>query len=282
MRKPKQLVTLIKYMMNVNSRKFITIPVAAAVALQMLVPSFLFAQSPTPATTPSEKGFCNVVVQHGAQIDQRLTQRKDRVTQRRTERKDRIAERHTLRDQKRQDTRAKADARWLELSTKLQEKATTDEQKQAVVQFKLDVQSAVDTRRVAVDGAVSGFRASMDKAIADYKAVIDLAVADFKASVKAATDQAKADCAAGVASKTVRSTFQNSLKAAREEWKRDRESATKLRTSVEPVIAARKAAIQKAHQDFKTAMTAARAKLKQAFPGETPSVSPTPAPTPVQ
>jgi hypothetical protein len=55
------------------------------------------------------------------------------------------------------------------------------------------------------------------------------------------------------------------MKAAQDKFKSDQQAIEKLRDSLEPVRAARKAAVEKAIADFKAAMEKARQDLKAAF-----------------
>lgn len=176
-----------------------------------------------------------------------------------------VADREKKQDEKLSGIRLKQDDTRDARYTKLDERAETDAQKQAVANFKAAMASAIEVRRAAVDKAITDFRAGLKSAIDSRKSSTDGIIAVFKSSVTAALDKAKADCTGGTDVKTVRQTLKADLKTAREKFVSDRKAIDKLKVSAEQLLVTRKTAFEKAMADFKVAAEKARADLKAAL-----------------
>ena len=146
--------------------------------------------------------------------------------------------------------------------------AQTDAQKQAVLAFKTAVTSARDARWTAIHAALFAFQSGIDQAIAARKTGVENAIIAFKGAVDAAIAKAKADCAGGIDAATVRGVLQTSVKAAQDAFRATTTGLDKVKTSLDSLIAIRRAAVEKAQGDFKTALEKAIADLRVAFPGE--------------
>lgn len=152
---------------------------------------------------------------------------------------------------------------------KLEENATTDEQKKAVADFEAAVKDAISIRRAAVDGALSVWRSGVKDLISARKQAITSDASAFGDAVKAAFDKAESDCQSGVSPTTIRMTLKSSIQAARVKYHEDRQGAPKVGgVNIQTLITARRNAVSKAMIDFKAAMEKARSELKKAFPTE--------------
>lgn len=208
--------------------------------------------------------FCVMIDRRSGNFDAKIneavqklqTRRVDHLAQKNTKRAERDIRKSSHRDQ----VNGRHGARF----AKLDDKAVTEEQKAAVVEFKASVNNAIDTRRTAIDSVIQDFRSEMDSLNTAQKSKIDAAVTDFNTARKAAITKAKASCASGVADAVVKSTFDSDMQAAKDAFKMAKGSLEKK--DVETIISARKNAIDVAITNFKNAMTAAQDKLKQAFP----------------
>jgi hypothetical protein len=145
---------------------------------------------------------------------------------------------------------------------RLEKIATSTDKRVAVDKFQGAINTAVDVRKAAFDAALSAYRKGMDDAQAKRQAAIEKLITDQKARIEAAVSKAKADCAAGIDPQTVRSTFEASLKAAKEAFMTERMKIEKLPMDLKPLIDTRKAAIDKAQADFKAALLKAKEDLK--------------------
>lgn len=260
--------------MKVNYKKVVIVSLAIFFFLNAFT-LFVNAQS-------KNSEFCSRLITFAEKISQKFADGETKLTAVRNERISKIANHQADFDKKLTENREKWDENREEQFQKLEEKAQTDAQKQAIAQFKSTMTTAISTRRAAVDVAIQTFRQGLQQAINDRKTVTDTTVSTYKSAVNLAIEKAKSDCASGVDTKTVRTNLVQSLKTAREQFNTARQNIEKLSESVETFVAARKQAVKKAHDDFKTMAEQARIQLKAAF-GETspsPTTSPTPTVTP--
>lgn len=248
------------------------------IGTMVAAPAFAMLRAPDTdtGTTTSRLGeaFCSRLTTFNTAKETKLAEWDNKLSAKRAEREGIIEKRHAERDIKLAEKRADLDSRRLAGYEKLLGKATTDEQKAAVEKFKLSIEAAVVVRRSAIDVAVTDFRTGIDKAIADRKAGMDAALATFKASIKTAEAKAAADCAAGVDPVTVRTNLKNSIAAARDKFKTDREAVVKVSDQVKALNTVRKAAFDKAFADFKATVELARNELKAVFPVKESTTTP--------
>ena len=172
--------------------------------------------------------------------------------------------------------RIAADAERQKNFAKLEGKATTDAQKQAVHDFETAVLAAVTARRAAVDAANTAYKQAALAAITQRQTQLKTAATSYKTAVANAVVAAKASCAAGTAPATVRTTFQVALKTARTNLQAALQNANKVRPNLDAPKAARKAAIAQADATFKAAIAQALVALKAALPVASPSPSASP------
>lgn len=265
-----------------NSKKIVIMSVSALAAVAIIVPASLLAQSasPTPRAGALGEKFCVQLDAYAAKLQARVDGKMTSARENRTKRDQQLAQGRQRRDDALKNLRAKEDANRSAHITKLESVAKTDARKAAVAEFKQTVLTAITTRQAAVNKATSDFRTALDAAIASRRDGVKSAISLFDASLDAALSQGKTDCAAGKNTASIRTTFRNSVKTAFDKLKSDRSSIEKLMTSADPIVAARKAAVQKALQDFKATMEAARTKLKAAFKTTSATVSPSPSASP--
>ena len=271
---------MLRLMMKTNYKNLLAKFWTILILLTFIIPAFVLAQSQNKNNSQSK--ICTAIVKFAERLDQRFVNQEAKLTARRLERVSKIANHQVEVDVKIDANREKWDDNREEQFGKLEEKAQTDAQKQAVAQFKSTMTAAISTRRAAVDVAIQTFRQGLQQAINDRKTATDTTVSTYKSTINLAIDKAKSDCASGVDTKTVRTNLIQSLKTAREQFNTARQNIEKLSESVETLVAARKQAVEKAHDDFKKAAEQARIQLKAAFgqASPSPSVSPTSTPSP--
>lgn len=149
--------------------------------------------------------------------------------------------------------------------SKLEERATTDDQKQAVSDFEAAMKAAIEARRDAIDAARNAFRDAVKSAIGERNQALEESIASFKNAVSAAVSKAKSDCSGGTSAQQARTALKASVKAAHDEFVADRKVA-KVGDEVSELAKARNEAITKAMSDFRQAVEDATGKLKEAFP----------------
>jgi len=259
-------VTLVKLSMRVNFKKILKTGFLGLTIAGVLVPLWIFAQNAND--NQKAKGFCNSISNLTSKYDQRITDRETKLETKRVEITNRIAERWEARDEKLAEKREKWDENREEHFDKLEEKAETDEQKQAFLAFKQAVTAAIASRRAAIDKAIDDFRQGVEQAKIDRKSAADTLRNTFRNSIRAAFQKAETDCDAGVDPATIRTNFRAEVNAAKEKFETDRKEMEKLQDMMKTLINTRKEAIEKAIDDFKTAMETARTEFKAAFPPE--------------
>ena len=109
-----------------------------------------------------------------------------------------MSERRDNRENSLAELRKKQDERRNEYYKKLEERAKTEEQKEAVLKFESQIEAAVKTRRAAVDAAIAAFQKGMDDAIAQKTDSAEAAAAAFQSAVQAAFSQGQSDCESGI------------------------------------------------------------------------------------
>jgi hypothetical protein len=149
--------------------------------------------------------------------------------------------------------------------SKLERRASTTAEKEAVAAFKATMTAAVAVRQAAVDKAIADYRAGLKDKMAARQAALNAAITAYKNAADAAFAKAKLDCASSTNFKIVNNALKASLKAAQDKFKADRQAVEKLGPDVKALTAAKKTAIDKAISNFKTAADNAKAALKAAF-----------------
>lgn len=246
--------------MKMNSKKIFARLAGLVFVLTLISPVVSFAQ-----TTPAKNAFCSRIDQIITPIEQRMADRGAKLQAKWQEIDANLTKRVANRNTRLLDNRNIHDDNREAQYAKLEAKATTDAQKQAIVSFKAVVESAVVTRKAAVDSAISALQQSVDQSIDARRAAITTAKNEFTSAKSAAIEKAKADCAEGVAPQTIRETFRTSMESAQDKFKSDYKAIEKLKGSFESVRDTRKQAVEKAITDFKVTMEKARIDLKTAF-----------------
>lgn len=149
--------------------------------------------------------------------------------------------------------------------TKLESKATTDAERQAIVTFKTAVETAVTARRSTVDTAIQTFRDGVKAALTGRAETVEKVINDRLAAFEAAVTKAKSDCASNIAPKTVRTAFVASLKKAQDAFKAAKKADENLKLKIETLRKARNSAVIAADKSLKTAISKAQADLKKVF-----------------
>lgn len=253
--------------MQLNFKKILRSGFWGLLIIGALIPLWIFAQNANE--NQKAKVFCTAISNLASKFEQRVTNYKTKLEEKRAEIASNFAVKWHERDTKLAEKRNKWDINHNEHFTKLEQKAITDQQKQALVTFKEAVTTAISARRTAIDAAIQTFRQGVNSAIASRKNAVDGAIGDLTNSIIAAVDKAKTDCQNGVDPATVRQALKADLKSAQEKYVSDRQKIDKLQSQIEPLLDTRNQAIEKAIADFKSAMEKAKSDFKAAFSSET-------------
>jgi len=250
--------------MKMNSKKLSIL----AFLVLTLIPILIFAKN---ATTTAGNVLCNKIVEIFPKITERFTTREAKIIEKKTEISQKIQERWTEQDFKLAEKRTKWDENRNEHFAKLQEKAQTDVQKQAVLTFIQAVNEAVVARRLAIDTAITNFRQAMEQTRISRQTAIGAAKNTLRNSVSTILDKEKNECVSDTNAVAIRQNLKNELVAAKEKYQSDYQEIEKISTTIDQLITIRKAAIEKAIQDFKVAVEKARNDFKIAVnPTATP------------
>lgn len=243
-----------------------------------LVPTLSIAKNDNPGSNNSNKNigiknagikqaFCSRIENWIERINQNIAKNQERITNRQEERLQNMEEKRLQRENRLTDFREKWEINREKQYEKLAEMAQTDAQKQAVLEFKQAVEAALIARKSAIDTAISAFRTGLDQLINNRKTAIENTQNAYRNVYQVAVQKAKDDCVAGVDANQIRTTFMATLRVGRDKYNNDRQVIEKISTKA--LVEARQTAFRKALDDFKTAMQAAKDKLRTAFPEET-------------
>lgn len=176
-------------------------------------------------------------------------------------------------DSKVTEDRQKADTERQADFAKLQAKATTSSEQQAVQAYETAVNNAVSTRRAAYDSAREAFRNGVETIVSGRQSTIAGQLNSFETAVNTAFQNAQASCASNPSDgPAIRATLMAALKSARENYTSDRKGDATVGSQIQQLIATRDAAFKAANQTFQNSMTAAAQTLKAAFGGKSGSV----------
>lgn len=262
------------------NKKYLSLTLAIAVAGTIVAaPAFAayrVQSANTLGTTTPQIGemFCSRLATMNTAKDMKTIELERKLSARRGEQGDKIIKNKIDNENALMQKRAEQNTKRLAGYEKLLSHATADEQKAAVEKFQSTVEAIVVARRAAVDAAIAIYRSGMDKLISDRKASMDAALVTYKAAIKAAEQKAATDCVAGIDPVTVRMNLKNAAGTARAAYKSERETLTKISDQVQTLGDARKAAFEKALNDLKIALEAAKNELKAVFPIKTAASTP--------
>lgn len=225
--------------------------------------------SQNASTSPSDNSnFCNKLDDLSSRIDQNLDQKEKWLEEKRTDRSVNLTKRRANRDEKLKQFRDN----WVEnqdkLYKRLEEKAITTEQKEAVAAFKVKIETAVQVRQAAIDSAITTYRDSLDTLFVERKNAVDKAKADHRAAISEIFQKAETDCASGLSPVTIKAEVKENLSKAQNSYRADVVSIEKSADKVKDLADARKEAVNKAVEDFKATLNAAKIELKAAFGNE--------------
>jgi hypothetical protein len=242
-----------------------------SVASLLVAPVSSFALSTHAATAAAASKsqtspFCTNLAAHANAISTSLTDRSGKVTSAWSQQDQKLTTEWQQVDQKVAAGRQKADTDRNADFTKLEAKAKTGAEKQAIQTYEAAVHGAVTTRRAAYDDARQAFRTGVQAAISGRHATVTSQLDIFQSSVNSAISTAEASCASDPGSgPAIRQTLQASLKSARTTFQSDRKGDNTIGSQVKQLAATRDAAFKTADKVFQTSLSNARQTLQQAF-----------------
>lgn len=226
------------------------------------------ANANSAAATP-KPGLCNGLTNQANVTNGRITALNGKVSQAWSQQDQKLAAQFQKVDQKVADARKKADAARDKDFSKLEAKAKTTDQKQAVQTYEAAVHDAVNTRRAAYDAARQAFRTGVQNAIISRRDTITAQLTTFQDSVSSAFSTAEASCSGtSPDGRAIQQTLRANLRSARTTFQNDRKSDGTVGSQVKQLVATRQAAFKAADKVFQDSLAAARQTLQQAFGGD--------------
>lgn len=270
----KKQMILANLMMEVNSKK-VFIFFALTILVGGLTVSVALAQNNSAKRAnkiedikqkAKETTFCEKISILENKIGQKTSLNKSQIE---TKKQERLQKWQTYLDQ--------MDAKMMEIRTRkeanlkvhfdmLEEKAETEEQKNAVAEFEKSLQTALATRNTSIDATLSQFRVEVKKLQTERKTELEKEVSAFLSSQKEAFSKAKLDCASGVDSETVKNDLKKSLTSEKEEFQVVKSNAEKNRMQMQMLIQTRNQAMQEAKDAFRISVETSAKDLKVVFP----------------
>lgn len=208
--------------------------------------------------------FCNRFLELSSKLQERIENRELKIQEKAKERLN-IQTRRIQQDEAMEEKRSEWDQNRSEHFAKLEEKAGTDSQKQALVAFKQAVEAAVLARRTAMDSAIDKFRNSLDKIISSRKSEVDDAVKAYKNAITTMLEKAQSDCESLVSPQAVRTALRQGMETAKKGFTDNKQEIEKIKDEADAARLEFKAAKEKAISDFNSAMEKARQDLKTAW-----------------
>lgn len=256
---------LVKLQTKMNFKRIITITIGTITIIGVATPVYIIASPPMSAS-----GFCNRISNISSDIVQKVKDNNNSIESKRTKITKNLQERWTEQANALLDKRNEWDESRDEHFKALEEKFPNDPKKQTVIVFERAVEAAIVARRAAINKAIADYQQGVQKLKSDRKTAIDAIKTTYEYAITAAFNKAKSDCSNDANPVTTRQTFIDAVKAAKDKYKSDYQAIEKLSTNMDQLIAARKAAIEKAIQDFKVAMEKAKADFASAVAANKP------------
>jgi len=210
--------------------------------------------------------ICDRISELADKVGGKIDEKENAFNAKREERISKWNDHLTVQNTKVAQIRLNRDANFEEHFQKLEESAVTDEQKKAVDDFEAAVKAALALRRSAVDSAMNNFREGVKNAIGKRKTDADQSIAEFDAERQSSFQKAQTACASGANAQAASKALHAYLQAAKTKLHASMKSLENVGNTVSQLAAARKQAVEKAHDDFKAAMEKARVDLKKVFP----------------
>ena len=213
-----------------------------------------------------DRGFCARISSVVSKIDQRIDHYTNRLTERRTQNQNRVEERRQERSNRFKEKREKWDTNRAEHFERLEERAQTNEQKQAMLEFKQTITQAISNRRATINVAIENFRNRVSDIKTSRKFSIDSLILDYKNDIKTALAQAETACQGGTEPGTVNKDLRDQLRQIKEDFVAERQSIERIKNETQLLIVIKKEAIKQAIDGFKLTMNQAVEDLKAEFP----------------
>ncbi|MFA9263093.1 MAG: hypothetical protein ACEQSB_07185 [Undibacterium sp.] len=218
-----------------------------------------------PLKAANTEAFCTQFAETKSKLETALSEKDARVKDYLGGLVENLGDRRANRDAKREGLRSEADQKRSAWYERLNARAKTDAEKDAVLKYQERVEEAVDDRREEVDDAIKSYRESVDTLVEKRRATIESARLAFHTNVLAAITTVEQGCTNGAATLTITKNFKTALSAARTKLAADKKSASMLEGQIQSLVETRKKSVTAAFAQYEAALKAAKADLIAAF-----------------
>ena len=221
------------------------------------------ANSTTTNTTTS---FCDTIASKGAELLSKFDSLSAKLAQAWEKRDQTLSTKWQDITKEVTDKRSQADAKRFDDYAKLEARAKTTTQTEAVRVYEDSVNTAISVRRKSYDVARQTFRDGVKSVIEERRNTVNGELNLYRNSITQATEIAQSSCSdAKNAKSVVRQTFKDSLKKAQSVFKAARSDDSKVKDKIKPLIDTRKLSYEVADQAFQSSMQMAKTTILAAF-----------------
>jgi hypothetical protein len=206
-------------------------------------------------------GFCESLSKRIPPIQNQLADMLNKLEQRGADRKTNLNESWTNYQNALNNQQNKQNKDFSADADKLNQRAKTDAEKTAVSAFIRAIHTAITTRRLAVKTALDVFHGAVTAAMESNKAAVLSSIKGSADALTIAFNKAEADCASGSIQQKIRTNLISAMQSAKSSFVSAR-SKDDISSQMKQLVTAKNAALEKAHQDFRAAVIAARDTLK--------------------
>jgi len=229
--------------------------------------------SSTPTTTQIQTArFCEILSHRASIIEKQLATIQNKIQERKADQKNRLEDQwndYIARMNNQNDFLSKLASLDVE---KLNQYATTTQEKAAVSAFQSAIQSAIETRKVAIETALNTFHQGVLALLSTTTP--ETAIANASNTIAAVIQQAQQDCSSTSNQAITRANFIKQMQTIMEQIRAMYSRHDLNRSSqMKALVDAKNAAIKKAQEDFRAALIAAKDNLESALSQNNPSQS---------
>lgn len=223
--------------------------------------SSVFLPNVTYAAKKTED-FCSAFITESQTINLKLESKQAEILSKNDEKQLQIKNAREKRQAELDALRALAGERVNTRLDGIEKLAKTKAQKQAVIEFKTQINQAVKIRKTEIDTALKTFQEGLDTALKNYQTQIQTALANYKNALAEAENKAKQSCAGKTNPNIVKNNFNSRIQSAQEVFKSDRGNLSEQEKKLSDLKNSRNSQVSQADETFKNSVNSAAAKLK--------------------
>ncbi len=234
--------------------------------LTAIISPIAFAEPRPSLPTELSKGdFCTNITKITELKDSMLGKISTKVDTKSQEHSEKRDDKHQKKDDIKSENHEQRNNDLTKRFEALRAQATTDAEKTAVETFITQVTAAETAKRIAVDTLTAQERARVDAKVKEKTGLTTTGISDLKVKLDAALAKAKADCASGVASATVKAELKKTMESAHSSFRDIRQDKT-IPDEVKKLRDLHQTETKKIEDTFKTSLESAKTELAKTLP----------------